>query len=504
LHKLNILFACDTNTSRPWHRDRLPSIESAISLIKHSCQVIDIYSLLGDFKNPPTEIKYRNFFFQNANIVKLNHTFEEKVMKLNPDVLLLGTADNYRDFLLPKTIASIRSKGVFVAGILGDDEFNFHQYKFFLGWFDLFIAYVKPCVDNYENLGLSKGYHFPNSCYLNSKEFIPNSTNTSYDVILVGSPIANRPKIVKALLDSGVSLAIYGSKEWDKYDYARKSYHGYVSTENFNNVLSKSKIVLALLEDHATGSLHMNTKIWEAVRVSRLPIVTFYEPLINDYGLQEGVEIIMYKNIPDLVSKVVYYVSHDLERIEIAKKLYDKVYSTFNYNYMYEGLFNTLMDSYEKTQLQNFNLHKISIIKSLKRDYKANYYPSSSLLDPCVLDIIKTIKSEHNQVDLVYFNRVESGLQVLQRRPFIGLDSIIFLVPIHNKLHMIYILTKTLLNGRLVHVKQFCVVKEGRTFSGFLNNILDLIIYNDLTYRFKSTMYRHTLIKKIIQKVLKY
>ena len=115
-----------------------------------------------------------------------------------------------------------------------------------------------------------------------------------------------------------------------------------------------------------------------------------------------------------------------------------------------------------------------------------------------------TCEDDNGKIDLVYFNRVESGLQVLQRRPFIGLDSIIFLVPIHNKLHMIYILTKTLLNGRLVHVKQFCVVKEGRTFSGFLNNILDLIIYNDLTYRFKSTMYRHTLIKKIIQKVLKY
>ena len=82
---------------------------------------------------------------------------------------------------------------------------------------------------------------------LKSKEFPQHLDDAIYDVILVGAPIANRPEIVKALVDSGVNLAIYGSDQWNKYDYARNSYHGYVETEDFNKTLAKSKIVLDLI-----------------------------------------------------------------------------------------------------------------------------------------------------------------------------------------------------------------------------------------------------------------
>ena len=502
--KINILFACDTDSGRPWHRDRLPSIDSAILSVEHSCKVVDIYSLLGSFKKSPRDITYRKIFFQNADLVKLNKNFQKNVMSFNPDVLLLGTADNYRDFLLPKTIRNLRERGVIVSGILGDDEFNYHQYKFFLGWFDMFVAYVKPCIDYYEKFELSKGYYFPNSCYLKSKEFPQHLDDAIYDVILIGAPIANRPEIVKALVDSGVNLAIYGSDQWNKYDYARNSYHGYVETEDFNKTLAKSKIVLALLEDHITSKLHMNTKIWEAVRVGRLPIVTFYQPLIDDYKLKEGVDVLMYRNIPDLVEKVVYYINNDIERIKIAKNLYRRVFNDFNYSNLYKELFNTLVSHDREKKLEHLDVSNNIIIRKLQQDYKATYSSNSSRIDPCVLDIMKIIRLNESEIDLIYFNRTESGLQILQRKPFISLDSIIFLIPVNNKVHMAYILVKALFSGRVVHVKQFCIESDVRTFFGMINNAIDRSIYSQLAYKIRRILYKSDSIKSLIQKILKF
>ena len=119
----------------------------------------------------------------------------------------------------------------------------------------------------------------------------------------MGSPFANRPEMIRALIKSGLKVAIYGSKKWEKYDFLKKSYLGFVDTKNFDNVLREAKIVLAFLEDHITGALHMNTKIWEAVRVARLPLVTFYERLITDYDLTDNVDIVMYRDTKDLVDK---------------------------------------------------------------------------------------------------------------------------------------------------------------------------------------------------------
>jgi len=502
---MDILFACDTNISRPWHRDRLPSIEAAVLDLDLTIEIVDIYSLLGNFDESPTNVSSRKHFFRNCNLVEINQTFLYNILELKPGVLILGTADNYRDFLLPKTIRHLRGCGVVVSGILGDDEFNYHQYKFFLGWFDSFVGYVKPCIDFYEQFGLAKGFYLPNSCYLPSKDLPIHLDDAVYDVILIGSPIANRPEIVEALVGARVNLAIYGSKEWNKYDYARSSYHGYIETEKFDETLAKSNIVLALLEDHATGQLHMNTKIWEAVRVGRLPIVTFYQPLIDDYNFVEGAELVMYRDIPDLVSKVIGYTDKITDRLEVTKNLYNRVFEDFNYINLYKSLFKALVsDNQDEPARQYYDTYIEVPGLLLARHNAVLFSPNNNQIDPSVLDVIEIIKKDKKEIDVVYFNRTEKGSQVLQYRPFISLDSVIFLVPVKNKYHMVFILIKTLFSKRIVHVKQFCIESSERSLVGLINNIIDGLIYSSVGYKLRGFMYRFYPVKKMIQQILKF
>ena len=39
--KLNILLAGDINPTRPWYRDRVPSIIDAFNKVEYSCELID-------------------------------------------------------------------------------------------------------------------------------------------------------------------------------------------------------------------------------------------------------------------------------------------------------------------------------------------------------------------------------------------------------------------------------------------------------------------------------
>ncbi|MES9901330.1 MAG: glycosyltransferase [Sedimenticola sp.] len=506
---INILLACDANKSRPWFRDRIPAIKHAINNVEWSCEIVDIYALLGEHKYMPTDTKVRKRFLQTTNMIKINHIFESMVIAKKPDVLLLGTADNYREILMPRTIANIRKNGILVAGIFGDDEFNYHQYRFFTGWFDSFVAYVKPCIEYYESFDLSKGYYLPNSCYLNGKEFLDHQQTTKYDAILIGSPIANRPAMVKALIDSGIRLAVYGSAQWKKYDYIDGCYFGFVSTEKFDETLKQSKMVLAFLEDHATGGLHMNTKIWEAVRVARMPVVTLYKGLIEDYGLTDGVDIVMYENTRDLVKKVNYYAKHESERIQISKNIYNKVRDNLDYSTLYSELFNSLMDDFNSNGVGDHgSMMHSDVLLRLKDDSRVSYFPSSSsVIDPQVLNIIKiakSISSDQKKIDLIYFDRIENGVAILQRVPFVSLDSVIFFTPVSNKLNMVFVLIKSFVTGRALHVKQFCVVTNARSMVGLANNLLDRVIYNSISVFLKGKIYKYRFAKKIIQKVLRY
>ena len=42
--RVNILIACDANDSRPWFRDRIPSIEKSASELEWNIEVVDSVS----------------------------------------------------------------------------------------------------------------------------------------------------------------------------------------------------------------------------------------------------------------------------------------------------------------------------------------------------------------------------------------------------------------------------------------------------------------------------
>lgn len=340
---VRFLVACDLLPTNPWKRDRLPAIEKALDGYNHS--FVDIYEF--DSRDEAYEIhKIRgDSYFPGTDLEEINRKFYERVSSYEFDVLILGTVDNYGWFLFPETVEKLRSTGAYVVGILGDDEWTAQNNRLYIPVFDKVIAYVQGCVDYYNSIKSDCCYHLPNSCFFPERNFSVlqmGEDEKQHDVTMMGAPFGIRPKLVQALHNAGVNVSLFGSPKWLEYAELSTHYGGYLPNEQVDEVIRSSKIFLAFLEDHLTGALHMNTKIWDAVRNGQMCITTRYSPLTEDYGFVENEDIVMYDSPEDLVEKVRYYLDHPIERLRIAENLFNKVKEHFDYEELYRNLFQRL------------------------------------------------------------------------------------------------------------------------------------------------------------------
>jgi spore maturation protein CgeB len=340
---LRFLLAVDTFPDNPWERDRLPAIRKALRDRSHD--IMDVYEFNSCEEAHSIHSAKGGTYFADKDPVELNNKFYEKVASYKCDILILGTVDNYSQFLFYETIKKLQDNGVFVVGILGDDEFTSDRNRLYVPMFDRVVAYVSRCVAEYNAIVPDSCYYLPNSCHFVCEDFSSlhvEDEDKLHDVSFFGAPFGARPAMVEALIENGVNVSLFGSQKWQQYGKLKKHYHGYADTKDFDRLVRSSKIVLAFLEDHLDGSLHMNTKIWEAVRNGQMCIASHYQPLIADYGLIENEDIVMYDSTTDLVQKVKYYLNRPDDRKRIAANIFAKIKENFSYEKLYTSLFTNI------------------------------------------------------------------------------------------------------------------------------------------------------------------
>ncbi|HWA86499.1 MAG TPA: glycosyltransferase [Opitutus sp.] len=335
-----ILLACDTLPGNPWDRDRLPAIRRALEGRAHCIR--DIYEFDSASEAHALHRTKAVGFFTNEKLRDLNERFYRHVVASGCKIVVLATVDNYAQFLRPETIARLRAEGFFTVGILGDDEFTWRRNRLYVFLFDRVVAYVKRWADYYNSLRPGCCHCLPNSCFFTERDFsalqVPEA-GKAHDVGLFGSVFPARRRVVEHLVDAGLKVSLFGGAGWRKIRKLRPFHRGFVASADFDATVRRCRIVLATLEDHLTGALHMNTKIWEAVRNGQMCIATRYAPLIEDYGLVEDEDIVLYDSAEDLVAKARHYLAHPAERRRIAENAFRKVSARFDYAEMYRVFF---------------------------------------------------------------------------------------------------------------------------------------------------------------------
>jgi spore maturation protein CgeB len=122
-----------------------------------------------------------------------------------------------------------------------------------------------------------------------------------------------------------INFRLYGSY-WSRYSEFKSKYYGYAYGDDYRKVLIESKIALCLLR-HANRDGH-------AMRSYEIPAcgVFMLAERSAEHTLMfiEDREAVFFTEINELISKVRYYHSHEIERQKIAYRGYQRITESRN------------------------------------------------------------------------------------------------------------------------------------------------------------------------------
>lgn len=211
----------------------------------------------------------------------------------------------------------------------------------YLPMFDAVTVYTTAAIKNYKDYGY-KLMHLPLGATFPEPSFGPPVQDI--DALFVGRPYGPRAAMINSLVDRGISVSVYGSQEWRSLIPAQ-IYKGHLPNEFYEATVARAKILLGFMEAPDGGPIHINAKIFDAAKVGRFCLLTYYEPIFSEYNLVEGESIVTYNNVNDLYAKVRHYLAHPEERELIASRTARLLRASSDYRRLYRRLIETFLDA---------------------------------------------------------------------------------------------------------------------------------------------------------------
>lgn len=189
----------------------------------------------------------------------------------------------------------------------------------YLKQFDLILTSFPHFVEKFRNLGIISEY-FRIGFEPRILEKVEKQKKI-YDVVFIGSFSSYHKRGIKLLEEvaSRIPIHIWGTgiHFLSPFSPLRKYYHGEVWGSDMYKILAQSKIVLNRHIDIA-GNYANNMRMFESTGMGVLLITD--KKRNNNELFKVGREIEEYENADDLINKIKYYLIHDRERKQIAKR----------------------------------------------------------------------------------------------------------------------------------------------------------------------------------------
>jgi len=294
------------------------------------------------------------------------------VRREKPDLLF---AFMFTDELLPAILDELKKISTTIAWF-SDDHWRFDNYSSrYAPHFSWVATTYSKAVERYKKIGMNNVVRsqwaanttiykpFPWSG-ADNPAFTEVSAGRLPDVSFVGTWSKPRAKIIAALQSAGIKVAAYGGG-WP---------NGRIGEQKMLEIFGNSKINLAL--NPAPGFFNKNSlgrlvarrsmekivpdfHLWDNFRawfnrgIPQIKARHFEIPAcgglvftgpaddLENYYIPDK-EIVIYKNIGDLIEKVKYYLSHESERAAIARAGYERTLREHTYEHRFREIFKTI------------------------------------------------------------------------------------------------------------------------------------------------------------------
>lgn len=267
-------------------------------------------------------------------------------------VVILGTGYPYSKDFINKL-----KKRAFVVCYFGDDpEGSYWSSKSWVKYYDIsfcggvYFDKYKKILEKYLEWGAKKSYFIPLGVFKTKYlDKLPNfERKGAIEIIFIGSnPHKRLLRMLLLKLVFGNKLAIYGSG-WDYHQpiHFIKKILMFLLHPIFKNIkkINSDEELIQIYRNAKIGiNLHLSFGP-SNLRSYELPINGVMEIADNSKGFCElyelNKEIVCCDNIFEIIKKTKFYLSHDAERIKIAKAGYYKTQQ----NYLTECCFKKIVD----------------------------------------------------------------------------------------------------------------------------------------------------------------
>jgi len=291
--------------------------------------------------------------------LQFNQELLETVKREKPDLLFVFMVSDEFD---PRVLDEIRRHTTSVAWF-ADDNWRFYNYSRI--WAPLFtwaITTYSWMPELYRKIGQPNVIRSQWAADVHTYKPVSSvKIGKRPEVTFVGGWSNPRARLVKELEGAGITVSVYGSG-WSG---------GRVSDEGMMNLFTQSKINLGLnpapgyLNKNSLGRLlfrrsldrivpdfHIwrNFQSWLRRGIPQIKARHFEIPACGGFVITSPAddleryyvpdkEIVLYRNVPELVEKIRYYLAHDKEREAIAEAGYQRTLRDHTYEKRFSEIF---------------------------------------------------------------------------------------------------------------------------------------------------------------------
>ena len=327
----------------------------------------NFYESLVAMEDKKHEIVYFPFdeVMQSVRQEEMNKKLVETVIREKPALCFFFL---FTDEIKKETIKTITEKsGATTFNWFADDHWRFDNFsKFYASYFHYVSTTDSWAPEKYRKIGYNNVIKTQWACNIRTYRPVVG-VELRYDVTFVGQPHSDRREVTKRIADAGIDLQCWGNG-WS---------NGRIDQEGMVRIFSESRINLNLTKGSGAIDIKQIAKIflnrrtdnsyfiqtpymwvnnarslWNKRREQikgrnfEIPgcggfLLTADADNLRDYYI-DGKEIVIFKNVADLIEKAKYYLVHEDERRVIAQAGYERTIREHTYEKRFQELFRTM------------------------------------------------------------------------------------------------------------------------------------------------------------------
>lgn len=301
----------------------------------HHCEIFDYFDLFFLFNNRYSSSIARTFdkiirTYSEGYDSKLFAKLARHVEDYNPDLIIC----TYR-FINPSLVKLLKKPTRKIVHVNPDQMVTLGYQQVFASDYDAWFV-KDPYMLKFMVSNMKLNTFLYQEAFNKREHIKPNISKVEceneigIDVITYGTVYPYRERMLKAVVDSGIDLKIYGVIPNRFYNHTldKQFQNRYITGEEKSKILYGSKIVFNQM--HYAEVESVNCRFFETNGIGAFQL-SDYRPILNQL-LPIDPELVSFKTIDDGIDKINYYLKHPDERYDISMKIYNWFADKYTYD----------------------------------------------------------------------------------------------------------------------------------------------------------------------------